>query len=91
METKDTPQGIVGLRFARALLAGGYTTAQALLSPELKLEYPVPLLRQRFQEMMSLANYLGELPDIQVMDNSSLGNLSLDVKGWAYVAIWMKQ
>ena len=88
MKTKDTPQGLVGFRFARAMLSGDYATARALLSAELKLEYPVARLRQSFEEMMSLADAPAELADIEVLDNSSLGNPSLDAEGWAYIAIW---
>jgi hypothetical protein len=40
METEDTPQGIVAFKFARALLSGDYVAAHALLSAELRHEYP---------------------------------------------------
>jgi hypothetical protein len=88
MGTTDTPQGIVGFKFAQALLSSDYDTAHAMLSAELELEYPVPALKQRFEKMMSNANPPSELPDVEVMDNSGLGNASLDAEGWAYVAIW---
>ena len=39
MGTKDTPQGIVGFKFAQALLSRAYDTAHAMLSTELELEY----------------------------------------------------
>jgi hypothetical protein len=47
-------------------------------------------LKEEFESMMTLANPVAEagLPDIQVMDNASLGNSSLDAEGWAYVAVW---
>ena len=87
MKTKDAPQGIVGFKFAHALLVGDHRTAHALLSEELKREYPEPRLKEEFESMMTLANPVEEagLPDIEVMDN---GDPSLDEKGWAYVAIW---
>lgn len=88
MATKDTAQGIVGFKFARALLNGDYEMARSLLSTELKSEYPVPSLKQSFEEMMSLAHAPAELPDIEVLDNTLLGESSLDSEGWAYVAIW---
>jgi hypothetical protein len=88
METKDTPQGIVGFKFAQSLLSGDYETAHSLLSTELKIEYPVPNLKQSFEEMMSHAQAPAELPDIEVLDNTFLGQSSLDSEGWAYVAIW---
>lgn len=88
METKDTPQGIVGFKFAEALLSGDYETARSLLSAELKIEYPVPGLKQSLEEMMSLAHAPAELPDVEVLDNTFLGESSLDADGWAYVAIW---
>lgn len=37
---------------------------------------------------MSLAHAPAELPDVEVLDNTSLGETSLDAEGWAYVAIW---
>jgi hypothetical protein len=88
MGTKDTPQGIVGFKFAQALLGRDYDTARSLLSAELELEYPVPVLKQHFEEMISSAEAPSELPDVEVMDNSVFGNASLDAEGWAYVAIW---
>jgi hypothetical protein len=90
METKDTPHGIVGFRFAQALLSGDHAAAHSLLSAELQHEYPESRLKEEFESMMTLANPVEEagLPDIQVMDNASLGNPSLDAEGWAYVAIW---
>jgi len=88
MGTKDTPQGIVGFKFAQALLSRDYDTARAMLSAELELEYPVPVLKQRFEEMISNAHPPSELPDVEVMDNSGLGDASLDAEGLAYVAIW---
>ncbi|HKO20716.1 MAG TPA: hypothetical protein VJU82_17715 [Acidobacteriaceae bacterium] len=88
MKTRDKPHGIVGFDFAQALLSGNYATAHALLSPELKAQYPILFLKQTFEEMMSLAHEPGELPEVEVLDNTFLGDASLDDKGWAYVAIW---
>ena len=87
MKTRDTPQGIVGARFAHALLSGDHRTAHTLLSAELKREYPESRLKEEFESMMTLANPVEEagLPDIEVMDN---GDPTLDAKGWAYVSIW---
>ena len=28
------------------------------------------------------------IAEIEVLDNSALGNASLDAEGWAYVAVW---
>ena len=78
MGTKDTPQGIVGFKFAQALLIRDYDTAHAMLSAELKLEYPVPGLKERFEEMIRDAHPPSELPDIEVLDNSGLGGASLE-------------
>jgi hypothetical protein len=88
MGTKDTPQGIVGFKFAQALLSRDYDTAHAMLGAELELKYPLPVLKQRFEEVISNANPSSKPPDVEVMDNSGLGDASLDAKGWAYVAIW---
>jgi hypothetical protein len=61
----------------------------SLLSAELKREYPTPRLKQRFAEMMSFADQPStEIAEIEVMDNASLGDSSLDGEGWAYIAIW---
>ena len=88
MHTKDTPQGIVGFRFAEALLAADYETAHRLLSAELRLQYPIAALRQNFERMMSHAHAPSDLPEIEVMDNSDLGDSALDAEGWAYIPIW---
>ena len=37
---------------------------------------------------MTLAHEPAELPDIEVLDNTFLGESSLNAEGWAYVAIW---
>jgi hypothetical protein len=88
METRDLPQGIVGFGFAQALLDGEYDMAHEMLSAELKVEYAVQALKQRFVDMISRADEPSELPDIEVMNNSELGNGSGDQEGFAYVAIW---
>jgi hypothetical protein len=54
----------------------------------LKLEYPVPTLTQSFEQMIRRAHSPAELPGVEVLDNSFLGDASLDSEGWAYVAIW---
>jgi hypothetical protein len=88
MHTRDLPQGIVGFQFATALLRHDFEAAQGLLSPELRLEYPVARLEQRFVEMMSLAEEPPEADAVEVLDNSGLGRADLNAEGWAYVAIW---
>jgi len=93
METKDTPQGIVGFKFAQAMLNREYETARSLLSDELKLVYPVQKLEQKFERMMNHTTAPvelpapAELPEVEVLDNRSLGDSSLDSEGWAYIAI----
>ena len=88
MKTKDMPHGVVSLKFARALLEGDYDKAHCMLSAELQLEYSVMQLKKRFEHMMSIANPVDFPDDVEVMDNSELGNPSFDDEGWAYVAIW---
>ena len=86
MGTKDTPQGIVGLKFARSLLSGDYEKAHSLLSAELKIEYPPLNLKQSFERMMSREH--GEVRDIvAVLDNTDLGESWLDADGLAWVLI----
>jgi hypothetical protein len=88
VHTKDTPQGIVGLRFAEGLLAGDYETAHQLLSVDLKLQYPIAALKENFERMMSHAHAPSDVPEIEVMDNGDLGDSALDAEGWAYIPIW---
>ena len=88
METKDTPQGIVGLRFARSLLSGDYEKAHLLLSAELKTEYPPMTLKESFERMMSREHAPDEVRDIIcVLDNTDLGEPRLNADGWACVLI----
>ena len=89
METKDTPQGIVGARFAQALLDRDFASAHTMLSPQLKLEYSVERLGQTFEQMIRRAEQpTPAFPEIDVLDNTFLGEPSFDSQGWAYVAIW---
>ena len=67
MGTKNTPQCIVGFKFAQALLSRDYDTAHAMLSAELRPEYPVRSLKQNFEEMISNADPPSELPDVDVI------------------------
>ncbi|HEX4322901.1 MAG TPA: hypothetical protein VHZ52_18450 [Acidobacteriaceae bacterium] len=89
MKTKDMPHGIVGFKFAQALVDGEYNKAHEMLSPELKVEYPAMKLQLEYEDMASLFQYepRADLEWIEVLDNCFLGNGALDVKGWAYVAI----
>lgn len=59
-----------------------------MLSAELKAEYPLPALKQRFEDMIRNAHEPSELPEIEVLNNRELGDGSGDSDGWAYVAIW---
>ena len=88
METKATPQGSVGLKFARALLSGDYENAHLLLSAELKIEYPHMNLKRSFELMMSREHAPDEVRDIvSVLDNTDVGESRLDADGWACVLI----
>jgi hypothetical protein len=88
METKDFPHGVVGFNFAQALLVGDYEMAHGMLSAELKVEYPSADLKRQFEAMMSNADQPSEAPEIEVLDNSGLGDGSGGSEGAAYVAIW---
>jgi hypothetical protein len=83
MATKDMPHGIVGFRFAQALLKCEFSQAREMLSPELKLEYSAFNLKERFEDMMSIAD--PAFSDAVAVDNAR--HPELDEKGWAYVAI----
>lgn len=84
MKTKDTVHGQVAFRFAEALFRRDFRTAHSMLCVKLKSEYPPEVLRQRFEQMMTLSYGKSELPDVQVMDNNEA---AFDAEGWAYVAI----
>ena len=89
METKDTPQGIVGARFAQALLDRDFANAHTMLGPQLQQEYSVECLGHTFEQMIHRAEQpTPAFPEIDVLDNTFLGDPSFDAKGWAYVAIW---
>jgi hypothetical protein len=83
METKDMPHGIVGSRFAQALINGEFEKAHEMLCPALKEEYPVAALRQNYDSMVAYAQPVGK-PNVFVVDNSAKEG---DAEGWAYVAI----
>lgn len=88
MATKDMPHGVIGFKFAQALLSRDFQHAYGMMSHELKLEYPVAALEKHFEEMIGSAHESIELPEIEVLDNSQLGHAELDEEGWAYIAIW---
>jgi hypothetical protein len=88
LATKDTPQGIVGFKFASALLGHYYDDARGLLSPQLREKYSSESLKKTFEKMMSLADEPSDIDEIEVLDNALLGAASLDDDGWAYIAIW---
>jgi hypothetical protein len=86
METKDWPQGVVGFKFATALIHGEYDKARNMLSAELKAEYPTAGLKKNYEDMIGYVE-AGEEIGALVMNNRELGNDSLDGEGWAYVSI----
>ncbi len=89
METKDTPQGIVGFRFAQALLRGDYEAARTALSEEVKLEYAGPNLKETFEGMMEITYAaFDDQPQIEVLDNAVLADPSRAEEGFVYVGIW---
>jgi hypothetical protein len=88
VQTKDMPHGMVGLKFAQALVRRDFGEAQDMLSTELRSRYSIDLLKDRFESMMELASPVEPPDDVEVLDNGELGDSSLDDEGWAYVAIW---
>jgi hypothetical protein len=86
METRDTPQGIVGFKFAQALVMGEYDKAHEMLNEELKIQYPAVSLKKHFESMTSYAQP-GEVLDVMVMNNSEIGAGTGDAEGWAYIPI----
>lgn len=83
---QQTAQGEVGLRFARALVAGEFEVAHRMLEPTLAATYSPEKLGATFREMVS---YGGEPPtDVRVVTVLDYWPAKQpgDV-GWAYVAI----
>jgi hypothetical protein len=89
METKDMPHGILGFMFAQALVKGEYDKAHAMLSAELKLEYPPTALKQNYEDMIDYAQPSRQ-PDVEVLDNSLIPDAPrpMDEEGWVYVSIF---
>ena len=49
----ETPQGKVGLAFAKALVRGDFEAAYDLLSPKLQAEYSVARLQATYEAMIA--------------------------------------
>ena len=91
METEDMPHGIVGSKFAQALIHGEFEKAHDMLSPTLKLHYSAAALKQSYDNMVEYAQPVGK-PNVVVVNNfegkgESRNGKQLDADGWAYVAI----
>ncbi len=85
-EPGDTPQGIVALAFARALVANDFEAAHEKLAASLKAALPLSQLKSEYESMIE---YGDDPPDIvavtTVLDDwpdKQLGDI-----GWAYAAI----
>jgi len=85
-EPGDTPQGIVSLAFARALVANDFEAAHEMLAASLKASLPASQLKSAYHSMIE---YGDEPPDIvavmTVLDDwpdKQAGDV-----GWAYAAI----
>jgi hypothetical protein len=92
MKTREMPHGVVGFKFAQALVDGDYEKAQIMLSAELKAKYTPLILKENFDQMSELFQlepYEFEQQDmawIEVMDNG-FDHPEMDAKGWAYISI----
>ena len=86
METKDLPQGIVGFKFANALVRRDFDEAWSMLCTELRLECTTSGLKERYESMISYAQP-ERPPDVEVLDNSEVGLGELDARGRVYVAL----
>jgi len=85
-EPGDTPQGIVALAFARALVGNDFEAAHEMLAASLKAALPVSQLESDYHSMIE---YGDEPPDIvavvTVLDDWP--DKQPDNIGWAYAAI----
>ena len=86
LEPRNTPQGILGIAFARALIVGEYDLAHNMLSAPLQAALPPAQLKKEFESMIE---YGGSPPDfvdvITILDDWPAKKV--DDIGWAYVAI----
>lgn len=90
LEPRDTPQGIVGIAFARALVAGEYEVAYNMLSATLQAALPLAQLREQYESMIEPMIEDGGNPPyvedvITILDDWPTKEFA-DI-GWAYVAI----
>jgi hypothetical protein len=85
MEARDTPQGQVALKFAKALGAGKYDAAHTMLSPVLRQSISAAELAQKYKAMVAEG---GPADYIDVIDaaNDLPGKQTGDV-GRAYASI----
>jgi hypothetical protein len=83
MEPRDTPHGKVALQFAKALGAGKYTAAHAMLSPELQKEMTAADLGKKYEEMISYGSGPADYIDVINLLDDWPGREDSDV-GWAY-------
>jgi hypothetical protein len=91
METKDMPHGIVGSKFAQALIHGEFEKAHEMLSPTLRLNYSPSALKQSYDNMVEYAQPVGQ-PNVIVVNNfegkgESGNGKQLDADGSTCVAI----
>ena len=85
------PHGLVGAKFAQALVHGEFRKAHELLSPNLRLDYSPAVLKQSYDDMVEYAQPVGEL-NVVVVNNfegkgESRDGKKLDNEGSACVAI----
>ena len=81
-----TPQEIVGLAFARALVAGEYEAAHAMLSSSLQATTSATQLQAEFERMIDYFNSPPGPVEVSATMDEWPDKQPADV-GWVYVAI----
>lgn len=86
LEPRDTPQGIVGIAFARALVAGEYDVAHSMPSAPLQAALPPAQLKEKLESMIEYGGSPFDFVDVTTILDDWPAKKVADI-GWAYVTI----
>lgn len=86
MEPRDSDQGKVALKFAKALVTGDYDTAHKMLSAELREQLSLSELQKTYEKMIEYGRSSPYFIDVMSILDDWSSKQKEDI-GWAYVAI----
>jgi len=85
---QNSPQGIIGLKFANLLIQNDFEGAYKLLSANLKAEFTPELLKQNYHSMIEYGESPVNLAQvINILNEWGYPEQKPEDIGWAYVAI----